>query len=396
MKYINKKNLEQLFNNQFFIISVWVVFTIVTTLKQYHNGTEHNNFRIFIYTFFHAQENLNLYARYPSQYGDMNHYGPLFSLIIAPFALLPKFVGMFFWQLANTLFLYFAIATLPLKKPKITAVYWIVANELLSSLFCFQINPAIAAIIILSYTMINKGNNFMATMVILLGTFIKLYGIVGLAFFFFAKQKPKFIAYCIFWSAVFFVLPMCFFGVNYILQCYQDWSFSLSAKQIENATLVSWQDISIMGIFRRVLQNPAIPNWPFLLVGITLFCMPYVRIKQYKAQTFKLMYLASTLIFTVVFSNSSESPTYVIAFLGVAIWFVLQTRPLKPQVIALFVFSILLTTMAPTDFYPQYIKTHYILHYSLKALPCVCIWFYLTYQLLFVDFVKNELAFNKL
>lgn len=391
MQFSTQKSLQKILNNQNFILFILIVLASFATFKQIKTGNEHNNYLIFTHTFFHAQQHLNLYLRYPNQYWDMNHYGPLFSIIIAPFAIMPKYIGMFFWQLANTLFLYYAISTLPLKITKINAIYWIIANELLTSLFGFQINPGIAAIIILSYTMINKGNNFMAAFVILLGTFIKLYGIVGLAFFFFVKQKPKFIAYCIFWAAVFFALPMCFFGVNYILKCYLDWYVSLSAKQIENATLVSWQDISIMGIFRRVLQNPTIPNWPFLLVGITLFCIPYFRIKQYKAQTFRLMYLASTLIFTVVFSNSSESPTYIIAFSGVAIWFVLQVRPLKPMVIALFIFSILLTTMAPTDFYPQYIRTNYILHYSLKALPCVFIWFFLTYQLLFVDFTQKEL-----
>ncbi|MBY0245272.1 MAG: DUF2029 domain-containing protein [Sphingobacteriaceae bacterium] len=320
----------------------------------------------------------------------MNHYGPFFSLIIAPFALLPQYVGMFFWQLANTLFLYYALSTLPIKNVKVNAVYWISANELMSSLFCFQINPAIAAIIILSYTMINKGNNFVATCLILIGTFIKLYGIVGLAFFFFAKEKQKFVLYFFFWAVLFFLLPMLFFTPDYILQCYVDWYYSLSAKQVENATLVSWQDISIMGVFRRFFQNSAIPNWPFLLIGIVLFCLPYLRLKQYKSESFRLMYLASTLIFTVIFSNSSESPTYIIAFVGVAIWFVIQPRPLSLTVIGLFIFAILLTTLAPTDIYPQYIRTNYILKYSLKAIPCVILWFYLCYQMISQDFTKQE------
>ncbi|MCZ4243498.1 glycosyltransferase family 87 protein [Pedobacter punctiformis] len=317
----------------------------------------------------------------------MNHYGPFFALIIAPFALLPRYLGIFLWQIANTLFLYYAVSTLPLKSTKINAIYWIIANELLTSLFSFQINPSITAIIILSYTMIDRKNNFIAAFLILLGTFIKLYGIVGLAFFFFVKQKPKFIAYCVFWAIVFFVLPMVFFGSEYIIQCYKDWYISLSAKQLENATLTSWQDISIMGMARRLFQNPAIPNWPFLIFGLVLFALPYLRIKQYKAENFRLMLLASTLIFTVIFSNSSESPTYIIAFAGVALWFVLQDRPAKKEVIALLVFAFLLTSLAPTDFYPRHIRNNYIMHYSLKALPCILVWFYITYQMLTENFL---------
>lgn len=381
--------LIQLLNNKKFIFSVWIILAILATLKQMKSGTEHNNYRIFKYTFFHALDHLNLYLRYPDAYDDMNHYGPFFAMLIAPLAILPKYVGMFLWQIINISALYYAITTLPIKNSKIVAVYWIITNELLSSLFSFQINPSITAIIVLSYTMINRKNNFFAAFLIFLGTYIKLYGIVGLAFFFFVKEKPKFIAYCVFWAILFFVLPMVFFSPEYIIQCYKDWSASLAAKQLENATLVSWQDVSIMGIFRRILQDASIPNWPFLLGGITLFCLPYLRWKQYKSESFRLMYLASTLIFTVVFSNSSESQTYIIAFTGVAIWFMIQQRPLKPEVIGLFIFAIILTTMAPTDFIPKYIRDNYIMRYSLKALPCVLIWFYLSYQMLTQDF-KNE------
>jgi len=385
MKLSLTTGLTKLFNNRLFILSFFILLPAITTYRQYHTGASHNNYLIFIYTYFHANDHLSLFARYP-EYGDMNHYGPLFALIIAPFAKLPEFIGMFFWELANSLFLYFAIRSLPLKEAKVNAVYWIIAHELLTALFACQINPSITAIIVLSYTLIDKKQNFWASCLILLGTFIKLYGIVGLAFFFFVKEKPKFIAYCIFWALLFFALPMLFYGQEYIISQYKEWYLSLSAKQLENATLVSWQDISVMGIFRRISGNADIPNLPFLVTGIILFGLPYLRIKQYKSQDFRLMYLASTLIFTVIFSNSSESPTYILAFTGVAIWFVLQEKPIHPIVIALFVFAILLTTLAPSDFYPRYIREQYIMRYSLKALPCVLIWLFITYQMMFKRF----------
>jgi len=378
-------NLTKLFNNRLFIFIFFVLLPAITTYRQYHTGASHNNYLIFIYTYFHANDHLSLFARYP-EYGDTNHYGPLFALLIAPFAQLPEFVGMFFWELANSLFLYYAIRSLPLKNAKVNAVYWIVAHELLTALFACQINPSITAIIVLSYTLIDKKQNFWAACLIMLGTFIKLYGIVGLAFFFFIKEKPKFIAYCIFWAILFFALPILFYGQEYILSRSEEWYLSLSAKQLENATLVSWQDISIMGLIRRISGDANLPNLPFLITGVILFCLPYLRIKQYKSQDFRLMYLASTLIFTVIFSNSSESPTYILAFTGVAIWFILQEEPVQPLVIALFVFAILLTTLAPSDFYPRYIREHYIMRYSLKALPCVLIWLFITYQMIFKQF----------
>jgi predicted lysophospholipase L1 biosynthesis ABC-type transport system permease subunit len=49
------------------------------------------------------------------------------------------------------------------------------------------------AIIILSFVFIRNGKDFWAALLIIAGTYIKLYGIVGLAFFFFSDNKIKLI-----------------------------------------------------------------------------------------------------------------------------------------------------------------------------------------------------------
>jgi hypothetical protein len=389
------QKIVRLLNNDKFILGVWVLLVVAVAVKQLFKPSINNNYLIFKYAYFHAVEHLNLYIVHP-EHLDTNHYGPFFSLLIAPFAILPNYLGMFFWQLANVMFLYFAIKQLPIATTKINAVYWIVAHEMLTSMFSFQFNISIAAIIIFAYVLIERKQNFWAAFVIMLGTFVKLYGIVGLAFFFFAKEKPKFIVYCFFWGIVFLVAPMIFFTPSYILQSYHDWYVSLSEKQMLNASLSSMQDISVMGMVRRIAQDASIPNMPFLLGGLVLFALPYLRIKQYKEPTFRLLFLASTLIFTVIFSNSSESPTYVIAFAGVAIWFIVQERPIDKGTIALFVLALLLTTLSASDLFPRSVRENYIKPYSLKALPCILIWLVLTYELLTKQFdltqikAKNE------
>jgi len=389
------QKIVRLLNNDRFILAVWILLVVAVAVKQLFKPSINNNYLIFKYAYFHAVDHLNLYIVHP-EHLDTNHYGPFFSLLIAPFAILPNYLGMFFWQLANVMFLYFAIKQLPITTTKVNAVYWIVAHEMLTSMFSFQFNISIAAIIILAYVFIERKQNFWAAFVIMLGTFVKLYGIVGLAFFFFAKEKPKFIAYCFFWAIVFLVAPMIFFTPSYILQSYHDWYISLSEKQMLNASLTSMQDISVMGMVRRIAQDASIPNLPFLLGGLILFALPYLRIKQYKEPIFRLLFLASTLIFTVIFSNSSESPTYVIAFAGVAIWFVVQERPIDKGTIALFVLALLLTTLSASDLFPRSIRENYIKPYSLKALPCILIWLVLTYELLTKQFdltqikAKNE------
>lgn len=42
------------------------------------------------------------------------------------------------------------------------------------------------------------------------------------------------------------------------------------------------QDISLMGIVRRIMLDTSIPNLPFLTGGLFLFFLPYARISQYE------------------------------------------------------------------------------------------------------------------
>jgi hypothetical protein len=157
---------------------------------------------------------------------------------------------------------------------------------------------------------------------------------------------------------------------------------------MHNASLTSMQDISLMGIVRRVTQDASIPNLPFLAGGLLLFLLPYARTDQFRYTAFRLMLLSSVLIFTVIFSSGSESPTYIIAFAGVAIWFMIQPSPKNKAIVFLFVFAFILTSMSPSDIFPKFIREQYIKPYSLKALPCVLIWFTIIYQMLKLDF-KN-------
>lgn len=382
-------------NNKSVVLILWILLALLIAVKHYFQLTVSNNYLIFKHTFYHALDQLNLYSAYPSDHQDSNHYGPFFSLLIAPFAILPDYLGMLFWQLANIFFLNFAIKQLPLSSTKVNAVYWIITHELYTAMLGLQFNISIAAIIVLAFIYIEKEKNFWAAFVIVLGTFVKLYGVIGLAFFFFAKQKPKLIMYGVIWSIVFFVLPMLFFTPSYILQSYQDWYQSLSEKQLLNASLTSMQDISVMGMVRRITGNVNISNLPFLITGVIVFALPYLRISQYQSLKFRLLYLASALIFAVIFSNSSESPTYIIAFVGVAIWFVVQDKPKSYWTYGLFIFALLLTSFSPSDLFPKFIRDQYIIRYSLKALPCLIVWLAIVYQLIFEKFSLKPVHINE-
>lgn len=372
--------ISKIFNNRKLIISIWVLLAFVSAIKQYLRGN-HNNYLIFKNVFYHTLEQKSLYATYPELYFDHNHYGPIFSLFIAPFAILPDAVGMVLWCVFNAVVLVYAISQIKLEANKINLILWICAHEFLTAILGQQFNPIMTSIIILSYVLIEKEKDFWSACLIILGTFIKLYGIVGLAFFFFSKNKLKFIGSLAIWSVVFFVLPMAISSPDFIINSYSEWFARLVEKNNENASLTSMQDISIMGMFRKILDMPHLSNLLFLIPGILLFGLPYLRFNMFSNKKFQLLLLSSVLIFTVIFSSGSESPTYIIAFAGVAIWFVIQEEKTK-WTWFLFIFAMILTSFSPSDLIPKFLRETYVKPYALKALPCILIWFQIIYELM--------------
>lgn len=383
-------NFEFLKNRKI-IVSLWILVAVFSAIKQFTIG-RYNNYLIFKHVFFHTIEKKSLYALYPESYFDHNHYGPIFSFLIAPFAVLPDAIGMSLWSVFNAAFLVFAISKIPVDSQKINVILWVCFHEFLTTILGFQFNPIMTGLIILSFVFINEEKDGWAAFCIVLGTFVKLYGVVGLAFFFFSKNKMKFILSLFLWSLLLFVLPMAISSPEFIVKSYQEWFFRLVEKNSENSSLDSMQDISIMGMFRRILRAPDLSNLLFLLPGLTLFALPYVRFKLYSNQKFRLLFLSSVLLFTVIFSSGSESPTYIIAFAGVAIWFVVQDTPLPKSIWFLFIFAMILTSFSPSDLMPRYLRENWIQPYALKALPCVLIWFKIVFDMMCLQPNSNSLV----
>lgn len=336
----------------------------------------YNNYYIYKAVFQHVIHGMNLYAEYPAEYFDTNHYGPLFSLVIAPFTFFPDWLGVILWSLTNAAVLFYAIKLLDFEEKTFYSVLLISAIEMMTATHNVQYNPMVTGFIILSYVMVEKEKDFWATLFIAAGFLTKLYGIAGLTFFLFSKHKVKFIASFVFWMVVLFALPMLISSPAYIIQCYKDWRGSLSYKDAKNANLAlsgGMQDISVIGIVRRTTNNFSISDIMLLGPAAIAFALPLLRRAQYQFAAFRLRYLALALIMVVIFSSSAESPTYVIAVTGVAIWYVIQEQKTR-WINAALIFVLCVTSLSATDLCPSYFKIHVIKAYALKALPCFIVW----------------------
>jgi hypothetical protein len=363
------------------VVIAWFALALIAVIAELAHDSI-NNYLIFKGVFWHTIDEQHLYTPYPAEYEDMNHYGPLFSLMIAPFAVLPNWLGCTLWALTNAAVLYYAILRLKLTQKNLLIVLAITAIEMMTSIHNVQFNPMVAAWIILAYVLVDEENDFWATLFIAAGFLVKIYGIAALLFFVFSKHKLKFIGSFILWLIVLVCIPMIYSSPAYIITSYQNWYESLVQKNDSNAAgaisdYAGHQDISLMGIIRRITRNAAFPNAYVLLPAAVFIVAPLLRFKQYAAENFRLSYLAIVLHAVVIFSSSAESSTYVIAVIGSALWYLLhyQQYPLWSKVILILLF--ILTILSATDLVPLYLKDHFIRKYSLKALPCVITWLWL-------------------
>ena len=387
--------LQAFFHKPFFsnprtLFGLWTLLAVVAGLTKIAPH-RHNNFLIFRGVFWHTIQKLSLYDFYPTEYNDHNHYGPIFSLVIAPFAVVPDAIGLLGWLVVLALGMYYAVRRLPLEEGRQIFLYWFCAHELLTALQMQQFNIAIAAIIIGSFAAIEKGREVTAAFLIVLGTFVKLYGVVGLAFFFFVKRKPRFILALIGWSVVCFVAPMLISSPEYVVGQYVEWYERLAAKNGEN-TFSLMQNISLLGMIRKISGSASYSDLLVILPGLALFGLPYLRFGQYRHLAFRYAILSSVLLFVVLFSTGSESSTYIIPFAGIALWYTTSPWKRSGWDVALLVFAFVLSSLSPSDLFPRSLREAYVLPYALKALPPTLIWLRLSYELLTRDYAPSKMA----
>jgi hypothetical protein len=125
-----------------------------------------------------------------------------------------------------------------------------------------------------------------------------------------------------------------------------------------------------------------------IIPGLVLFALPYVRYLQFRNMAFRQTLLASVLMFVVLFSTGSESSGYIIAFVGVVIWYTAAPWKRNNWDIALLVFVFVLSSLSPSDLFPAYLRKEWVQPYALKALPVTLVWLKLSYEMLTKNYVK--------
>lgn len=388
------------------LVLLYILLGVISALCKL-SPTRHNNFDIFRYVFHNTWNGISIFSESTDGgYWDINHYGPLFAIIIAPFAVVPVWLGLLLWCTLLAAFMAWAVSrycsehTIDSAKGNFLFVLTMLfcAHELLTALFMQQFNIAIAAIILLSFYFVEKERDEYATLFIVIGTLVKLYGIVGLAFFFFSKHKVRFIVSFIGWTAILFCLPMIISSPEYQVNSYIEWFTCLGEKNGANVMNVA-QNISLLGLVRKIGYGLTGNEWWMtnfndlwlIFAGMAVNAAGYFRVKQWKNSMFRHTVVAAVMMFVCLFSTGTESSGYIIALTGCCIWYCCCPWKRNKWDIALMAFAFILTSLSPSDLFPRTLKQEIIQPFALKALPVVLIWIKLSYELITKDYsMKKE------
>ncbi len=387
-----QKKITAILKKPLFVGMILTILTALITIQNLRLGTKtfdgniqythYNNYRIFIQSYYHLIENRDLYVLYPKEHWDFYKYSPTFALFMAPFAYLPDSLGLFLWNLLNVLVLFLAIWKLPFQSRKTHLfILAIILIELITSTQNSQSNALIAGLIVFAFNFLEKKQIAFASLCITLTVFIKIFGIVAFVLFLFYPNKPKAIVYTIGWTLLFLVFPLLVVSLNQLNFLYRSWLHLLSSDYSES------YGISVAGWLYSWF-HVKIPKNILVLIGAILLMIPAFRFRYYKDKIFKMLFLCSILIWIVIFNHKAESPTFIIAMTGVAVWFYSQKR--KMENVFLLILAVILTVLSPTDIFPKAFRDSYINPYMLKVLPCILIWLKILFDLITFGLKNNK------
>lgn len=178
---------------------------------------------------------------------------------------------------------------------------------------------------------------------------------------------------------------------TFILNTYVDWWRVLVVKNGQNIfELLGYQNVSAMGVLMYLFGLSQEYIGVVIALGIIGCLLPYLRYYQWTSSEFQMISLASLLVFIVMFSTGSESPTFILVASGLSIWYVTTKEQLTPWGATMILIAILSSSLSTTDFVPQFIKTEFVRPYRLKAVPGLLCWCVIQYQLLTKRFVVSK------
>ena len=367
----------------FVYMAVICVISILEYLKHLRildgNAYPHyNTYLIFKFSFAHLIHGQDLYSAYPHEHFDLFKYSPAFALFMGLFVWMPDVVGLTAWSLLNSLSLCHAVLRLPIRSESTrVAMLWFILLELIMSIQGCQSNGLVAALLIWSFNHLESRRIGLATLCIILGSFVKIFSLAGFLLFVLYPGKVKGVIYAFLWGAACTVVPLAAVSEEQLMFLYKSW-FHLLTNDLSISV-----GFSVMGWLQTWFYLN-VSKTLIICVGLVILCLPLLRNGAYEHDIFRMIFLAALLMWVVIFNPKAEKQTFILAVSGVAIWYFSQPTTAVSLTFACFAF--VLTTLSSTDLFPRFLRDEFVDPYVLKVVPCILIWCRAIYDLLFLSY----------
>jgi hypothetical protein len=349
------------------VLALWIIATIGASVSPILR--HENNFEIFRSAGTRFAAGRDLYAASLDHF-DLFKYTPSAALLFVPFAVLPFAAGLLLWSAVNAGTLYVSLGRL-LAPHEATIVRAIVLPEMFGSLQSAQSNGLIAGLIILAFTELERRRDLRAAFAVCLGTVIKIFPLAAVSFALLRPERRRFARWCTILGIAFLVAPTLFRGPGWLLHQYDDW---VVIQRVDSGD----PGFSVMALV-RLWFGVSWPFWPQQLVGVLVLLAPIALTDDgYAGTKWRLQYVASVLVFCVIFNHQSEGPSFVIAMAGVGLWFVLAQASWQRWLILAFV--LIFSVLASSSLAPRPIRAE-LFDLRFKTVPVLLVWIMLQFEL---------------
>jgi hypothetical protein len=364
------------------LLALYLVSTAVVSIEKGF-GRPDNNFAIFRASFQNLMAGRDLYAPHPEQYLDLFKYSPSFALLFAPFAALALPLSILAWSALNAFLLWYAVTRL-LPGERGTLALTLIYLEVLRSMQRAQSNGLVTALVILAFLAFERRRQAGAALAIGVGTVIKIFPLAALAMALLHRRRLRFALLFGATMLALVALPLLVVSPHDLVAQYGSWGGVEAADALAAGGRASLGGGALYGGVMeqfRIWFGVSWSNQTVQLVGTGLLLLPVaVRWNQRNSFDFRLRFLCSLLVFMVIFNHQSESPSFVIAVTGIAIWYVWFPR--TGWRTALMTLTILVVSVSSTDITPPWLRHTVFEPYKLKTVPCMLAWVVLQWELM--------------
>jgi hypothetical protein len=335
------------------------VIAVSLQAAAHHN----NNFEIFRTSFLNLVGGADLYAASP-RHQDFFKYSPTFALLFAPFALVPFWLGVMLWNAANAVALYWGLGRVLAGEP-LFAARALVFMDSIGAMQNVQSNALVAGLMIIGCAELDRRREMRAALAIAIGTAVKIFPLVAAVYAVFRPYRvPRFALWGIAAGIALVAAPLVVLSPAELAAQYRSWGAIQQTDALARGHSMMFQLETWLGL--------GLPNWPMQLAGVLVLLAPLVRLHCWGIERFRMLFLASLLMFCVLFNHKAESPTFVVAIAGVALWF--AHAPLTRLTRVVLWIVVIGTVLSSSDAMPTVVQEAVFEPYRLKILPVFLVW----------------------